>query len=46
MLHQVVGLLRPDSGSITIDGHDVVADPGFARKVCSIQPQAQVPIDG
>jgi ABC-2 type transport system ATP-binding protein len=24
----------------------VVADPGFARRACSIQPQSQVPIDG
>lgn len=46
LVNQVVGLLRPDSGTITIDGRDVVADPGFARRACSIQPQAQVPIDG
>jgi ABC-2 type transport system ATP-binding protein len=46
LVNQVVGLLRPDAGAITIDGHDVVADPGFARRACSIQPQAQVPLDG
>ncbi len=46
LVNQVVGLLRPDAGTITIDGHDVVADPGFARRACSIQPQAQVPLDG
>ena len=46
LVNQVVGLLRPDAGSITIDGHDVVADPDFARRACSIQPQAQVPLDG
>jgi len=46
LVNQVVGLLRPDGGTITIDGHDVVADPGFARRACSIQPQAQVPLDG
>jgi len=46
LVNQVVGLLKPDSGSIQIAGRDVVADPGYARMVCSIQPQAQVPIDG
>jgi len=46
LVNQVVGLLRPNSGSIRIDGHDVVADPGLARRLCSFQAQAQVPIDG
>ena len=46
LVNQIVGLIRPDSGSIRIDGRDVVADPGFARRSCSIQPQSQVPIDG
>jgi ABC-2 type transport system ATP-binding protein len=46
MVNQIVGLLRPDAGSILISGRDAVADPGFARKAASIQPQAQVPING
>ena len=46
LVNQVVGLLRPDAGSIRIDGRDAVADPGFARQACSLQPQAQLPIDG
>ncbi len=46
LVNQVVGLLKPDSGSIRVAGRDVVADPGFARRICSIQPQAQVPISG
>ena len=46
LVNQVVGLRRPDAGSIRLDGVDVVADPGFARQVCSLQPQAQLPIDG
>ncbi len=46
LVNQIVGLLRPDSGSIRVAGRDVVADPGFARRTCSIQPQAQVPISG
>ncbi|HYM84618.1 MAG TPA: ABC transporter ATP-binding protein [Candidatus Dormibacteraeota bacterium] len=46
LVNQVVGLLVPTSGTIRIDGRDAVADPGFARRACSIQPQAQVPIRG
>ena len=46
LVNQVVGLLRPTSGTIRIDGRDMVADPGLARRLCSFQAQAQVPIDG
>jgi ABC-2 type transport system ATP-binding protein len=46
LVNQIVGLLRPDRGSIRIDGRDVIADPGFARRACSMQPQSQIPIDG
>jgi ABC-2 type transport system ATP-binding protein len=46
LVNQVVGLLLPDAGSILIDGRDAIADPGFARRACSLQPQAQLPIDG
>jgi ABC-2 type transport system ATP-binding protein len=46
LVNQVVGLLRPTSGSIPIDVRDMIADPGLARRLCSFQAQAQVPIDG
>ena len=46
LVNQVVWLLKPTSGSIRIDGRDMVADPGLARRLCSFQAQAQVPIDG
>jgi ABC-2 type transport system ATP-binding protein len=46
LVNQVVGLLMPDSGSIEVDGVDLVAHPGHAREVCSLQPQAQLPING
>jgi ABC-2 type transport system ATP-binding protein len=46
LVNQVVGLLRPDAGRITLDGRDVIADPAFARTACSIQPQATLPING
>ncbi len=46
LVNQVIGLVKPNSGSIRIDGRDVVADPGLARRLCSFQAQAHVPIDG
>lgn len=46
ILNQIVGLLKPDGGSITIHGHDVIADPGYARRACSVEAQSQVPING
>ena len=46
LVNQVVGLLQPDSGTIRIDGVDAVTDPGYARQACSLQPQAQLPVNG
>lgn len=46
LVNQVVGLSEPDAGTIELDGVDLVADPGHARRFCSLQPQAQLPIDG
>ena len=46
LVNQVVGLLKPTAGSIRIDGADMIADPGLARRLCSFQAQSQVPIDG
>jgi ABC-2 type transport system ATP-binding protein len=46
LVNQVVGLLKPDSGRISVEGHDAIADPGLARQLASLQPQAQVPIIG
>ncbi len=45
LVKQVIGLLRPTSGRITLGRHDLVADPAAARQLCSYLPQAQVPID-
>ncbi|MBF0688453.1 MAG: ABC transporter ATP-binding protein [Cellulomonas sp.] len=46
LVHQVVGLVRPDEGTITVTGHDAVAHPEHARRLVSIQAQANVPISG
>src|SRR3954447_10346136 len=46
LVRQIVGLARPTSGTIAIDGVDVAADPAFARVACSWQPQNQAPIRG
>ena len=45
LIGQILGLLRPTSGRITIDGVDVVANPAYARRSCSHQPQSSAPID-
>jgi ABC-2 type transport system ATP-binding protein len=42
---QVIGLLKPTSGSIRLGDHDLVADPDAARQLCSYLPQAPMPID-
>jgi ABC-2 type transport system ATP-binding protein len=46
LLGQIVGLVRPTEGRITLLGRDPVADPAWARTVCSFQPQAQAPLTG
>ena len=45
LVKQVIGLLKPTSGRITLGARDLVADPAGARQLCSYLPQAQVPID-
>jgi ABC-2 type transport system ATP-binding protein len=45
LVKQIIGLLRPTSGSITLDGHDLVADPALARQFCAYLPQGALPID-
>ena len=46
LVRQVLGLVKPDSGSIRIGGIDVVADPRAAHRLCSYQPQTHVPFTG
>jgi ABC-2 type transport system ATP-binding protein len=46
LVSQILGLARPTSGTIRIDGVDVVQKPPVARRACSYQPQSSVPIRG
>jgi ABC-2 type transport system ATP-binding protein len=46
LVNQVIGLTLPTSGSISIDGVDVISKPDYARQTCSFQAQTQVPIAG
>ncbi|OLF10146.1 hypothetical protein BLA60_17010 [Actinophytocola xinjiangensis] len=44
IVNQLLGLLRPDSGSIMIAGKDVVKEPNLGRYLCSVQPQSRTPL--
>jgi ABC-2 type transport system ATP-binding protein len=46
LVNQIIGLAKPDSGTITIEGIDIISNPDFARQACSFQAQTQVPIAG
>ena len=46
LVSQIIGIAKPDSGRIEINGVDTVSHPGYAREVCSFQAQTQVPING
>lgn len=46
LVGQIVGLLKPDAGSIALAGVDAVAHPALARRLASVQAQADVPITG
>ncbi len=45
LVKQVIGLLRPTSGAITLGPYDLVEDPDAARQLCSYLPQAPMPIE-
>lgn len=44
LVNQLLGLMPPDSGSITIAGEDIVKNRDRGRYLCSVQPQASVPL--
>ncbi len=45
LVKQLIGLLSPTSGSIHLDGVDLVAFPDQARRLCAYLPQGALPID-
>ncbi|MDJ0498080.1 MAG: ABC transporter ATP-binding protein [Acidimicrobiia bacterium] len=45
LVKQAIGLLKPDSGTISLGPHDLIDDPDAARQLCSYLPQAQMPIN-
>lgn len=45
LVKQVMGLLKPTRGTITLGHHDLANNPAAARQLCSYLPQAQMPID-
>lgn len=46
LLGQLVGAVRPTSGTVHFAGSDLVADPALARRVCSIMGQSAAPMRG
>lgn len=44
LVNQLLGLLRPDAGSIVVAGEDIVRNRKRGRYLCSAQPQASVPL--
>src|SRR5512139_655449 len=44
LVGQVLGLLKPTSGTIRLDGVDIVAHPGIARRTIGFLPQGQFDI--
>ena len=44
LVNQLLGLLRPDAGSIVVAGEDIVRNRRRGRYLCSAQPQASGPL--
>lgn len=46
LANQIVGLLQPDAGAITVAGVNAITHPARVRELVSVQAQANVPITG
>ncbi|WP_102026223.1 ABC transporter ATP-binding protein [Salirhabdus sp. Marseille-P4669] len=44
LVNQILGLVTPDKGDIHLLGKSVLQSPKWARTICSVQPQSQVPL--
>ena len=45
-LNQIVGLTKPDAGSINYGSTDLIAHPTQARQICAIMPQVTSSLEG
>lgn len=46
LLNQIIGLIKPTSGSVLINQMEVTNKPSIARKLVSSMPQFQIPLKG
>lgn len=46
LVSQIIGFMKPTTGSITIDQADVVKRPHIARELCTFQPQEKISLSG
>lgn len=44
LVNQMLGILKPTKGEIIIAGENITNNPERGRFLCSVQPQAQVPL--
>lgn len=46
LISQIIGFLKPTKGYIKVSGIDVISAPDMARKLCSLQPQENISLNG
>lgn len=46
LVSQIIGFIKPTTGSITMDQIDVIKRPHIARKLCTFQPQQNISLSG
>lgn len=46
LISQIIGFLKPTKGHIEVSGTDVISRPDMARKLCSLQPQENISLNG
>lgn len=46
LVSQIIGFLKPTKGHIEVAGTDVISRPDLARKLCSLQPQENISLNG
>lgn len=46
LLNQIMGITKPDQGSVTFAGRSFVTEPYFAREMIAIMPQFHAPLSG